>query len=158
MALAGLPAEPATAISAASVCERASAIELAPIGALRADTGSRHDACIGVALLEDLAAITECQAVMVARQHVLAVNVDEPMATFLRRTCELGQWGDSRRRRRNFTLVIGAPFELVSDELPALTDGPIAGIALAKPVAKPEARDRLIEQARRANLFLLERR
>ena len=158
MAIAALPATPSATASATSLCERVSAIDLAPIGALRADLGSRHDACVGMALLNDLVRLTEGRAVLVARQHVLAVNVGEPMSAFLARTSGLGQWGDNRRRKRNLTLIIGAATEAVINQLPTLTDGPIAGIAFARPIAKPEARDHLIEQAKRANLFLLERR
>ena len=158
MAIAALPATPSATASATSLCERVSAIDLAPIGALRADLGSRHDACVGMALLNDLASLTEGRAVLVARQHVLAVNVGEPMSAFLARTSGLGQWGDNRRRKRNLTLIIGAATEAVINQLPTLTDGPIAGIAFARPIAKPEARDHLIEQTKRANLFLLERR
>jgi DUF1009 family protein len=158
MVIAGLPATPAATAPPASLWGRVPAIDFAPIGALRADLGSRNDACVGMALLDDLATLTDCHAVLVARQHVLAVNVGEPMPSFLARTSGLGQWGDNRRRKRNHTLIVGGASEALDDQLPTLTDGPIAGIAFARPIAKPEARDRLIEQAERANLFLLERR
>jgi DUF1009 family protein len=158
MAVVGLPEQAPATTAATSVLDRASAIELAPIGALRADLGSLKDACIGVALLQDLSGLAACRAALVARQHVLAINVDEPMSKFLDRTRRLGQWGDGRKRKRNVTLIIGATPRCDLDELMTLTDERIAGVAFARPIGTAEARESLIERARNANLFVLERR
>ena len=158
VAIVGLPAPSAAATLDGGQAERVGRVDVAPIGGLRADLGSQTDARIGLALIEDLAVFVKCRAVLVARQHVLAVNIDEPMQSFLVRSRRLGQWGDNRRQRRNVTLVMGSAPGLENEDIEALTDGPIAGIAFSTPIGAAQARDQLVQRARHASLYLLERR
>jgi hypothetical protein len=117
----------------------------------------RDNARLGLALLEELGTFARPRAALIARNHVLAVNVAEPMAAFLARTRRLGQWGDGRRLRRNLTLVLtpGAVQDL--DDIPPLSDEPIAAIACDPRHVSPAARAALAASICASNILLLER-
>jgi len=157
MAIVGLDPAPIPAEPPRDLDARASEISLAPFGPLRPGEQALRDAQVGLALIEDLAAITCARAALVARQHVLAINVAETLQAFLERAKDIGQWGDGTRRRRNVTLVLGSSEHLLPADLEALTQTSIAGIAFTTIHGAGEMRHEMIDRARAMNLYLLER-
>ncbi len=157
MAIVGLDLDPAPSKPPLDITARAAAIALTPVGPLRPGEQARHNAQLGLALIEDLAPLASARAALVARQHVLAINVDEPLQAFLERTQDIGQWGDGTRRRRNVTLVLGPKEHLLPADLEALTETSIAGIAFTIIHGAGERRSELIDRARAMNLYMLER-
>jgi DUF1009 family protein len=157
MAIVGLEPASTLTVNPHALAARLGTISLLPVGPLRPGALARRDAQFGLALIADLAPLATARAALVARQHVLAVNVNEPMDAFLARTRDLGQWGDGRRRRRNVTLILGPDEDLELDLLAALHQTSIAGLAFKNPHASAEARNALIDRARAMNLYILER-
>lgn len=157
MTIVGLAPLRASPLARAAFEQRLQAIGLKPLGSLRAGERARSDAQTGLALLEDLAKHAVARAALVARQHVLAINVDEPLEAFVARTRHSGQWGDGARRRRNATLVIGRDYHLTPADMRTLAQTSVAGIAFSKLHGTAEERSQMIDRAREASLYLLER-
>jgi len=70
------------------------------------------DAFKGLMAVRTIAAYATCPGVVVARQHILAVNVSEPLNAFVVRAIALRQWGNTRKRKRQGLLVVASLSEV----------------------------------------------
>lgn len=93
--------------------------------------------------------------VVVARQHVLAVEAGEGDAVMLERVVTLRQWGDQSSRRRRGVIALrqagSAPDRLI--DLAAAAG--LAGIVLARGRTDSEPPDDVVKAADRLGLFVL---
>jgi len=86
----------------------------------------------GLRLLGVLAHHCAVKGAVLARDNVLAINVDDPMPGFSERCTQLCQWGDQRRTKRVQTLVVSSIGPLLEEGfIESLSGSQIAGIVLA---------------------------
>ncbi len=131
--------------------------ELVTDTANRPSRAQLRDAGLGVALFGELRRLIGAQAVIVAREHVLGVNLDEPIDAFIARIDQIDQWGDRRSRaKRNRVLVLDPGLADDAGLHAALASSRIAGIALLSMQDDPGIATTLLATARRHRLFVLE--
>lgn len=135
-----------------------------PLGARRPGKRDRADIGIGLRVVASLGALDVGQAAVVAGAYVLAVEAAEGTDRMLARCGELRPWGRSRSRRHSGVLVKCAkPGQDRRVDLPAI--GPdtvnaahaagLSGIAVAASDVLVIERERLVETADRAGLFVI---
>jgi DUF1009 family protein len=116
----------------------------------------RNDAAKGAQVLAMLGRHGPVRAAVVARENVIAINLDEPMGTFIARSKQLAQWGDNRQKdKRNRTLVLTKPNDIDCNQIGSLNTSKIAGIALISAGFAPGELDQLVSAANAQNLFVL---
>lgn len=116
----------------------------------------RRDARKGLHLLKNLHGEVSIKAVLVSRENILAVDVDETIDTFIERSEKLAQWSDRREKsKRNRTLVVAMPGALRPEVCRALRSTKVAGVALLTVEKDPSLLDQLIEFANAENYFVL---
>ncbi len=111
------------------------------------------DAVKGRMAVATVSVHTTQAAVIVARQHILAVNAGEPLEAFIVRATKLRQWGDRRKRKSQGVLVLSSLAEMGDQKsLEALVEARFAGIAINKPESIPPE---FLIHADRLGLFVL---
>jgi UDP-2,3-diacylglucosamine hydrolase len=116
----------------------------------------RRDANKGALVLSRLVQRGPVRGAIVARENVLAIDLDEPIEAFIGRSNHLAQWGDKRQKnKRNRTLILTKPEDITPSQTAALIDTKIAGIMLLSAGANPGAFDELVSVANAQSLFLL---
>ncbi len=110
------------------------------------------DALLGGSVLGALMAYARHASVIVARQHVLAVGIDESPDSFAVRVGRLKQWGDNGLWRRRGVLALSDAGQLDMPCLESAARARLAGVAMARgAMASPY----LLEAARRLGLFIV---
>ena len=115
-----------------------------------------RDASKGLQLLATIPARTQVRAALVARENILAINLSEPVRSFIERTERLGQWGDRREKtKRNRTLVIASLQDIEPDLFELLNETKVAGIAVLDTTGDPFRLDQVVNDADNGNFFVL---
>jgi len=116
----------------------------------------RRDARKGLQLLEEICETVSITAAIVARENVLALNLDETLADFIERAELLAQWGDRREKsKRNRTLVVSTAHAIEPDLYSSLGATKIAGFAVLNAGKDPASLDQLVAFADGENYFVL---
>jgi DUF1009 family protein len=130
------------------------------LGRLRPNKRDAGDAEKGLAVVEGLASLATGSSVVVARQHILAIEAAEGKASMLERVRSLRQWGEVRIRRRVGVLTCRAdgmrqeevPLETLLQQ--AAAQG-LAGVVLVGPAERLADYTGAARLADAAGLFLL---
>ncbi|HUS95999.1 MAG TPA: UDP-2,3-diacylglucosamine diphosphatase LpxI [Hyphomicrobiaceae bacterium] len=85
--------------------------QVTAVGRRHPRTGALRDGWIGISALVQLEPIAGASGVVVSREHVLALGINEDLLSFLGRAKNLKQWGDNRRRRRRSGVVVVPRFD-----------------------------------------------
>lgn len=116
-----------------------------------------HDAIKGIATLEALTGFGVGRAVVVVRNHVLAVETGEGAEEAIRRAAGLRQWASITRTRRGVATLRDVT-DLTSAVVKAVASAGYAGIALAcGPQERSAVSPALLADADRSGVFLLVR-
>lgn len=108
----------------------------------------RRDAAKGLQVLEKLKGVSGPGAVIISRENVLAIRVNEPLTTFIERSEQLLQWGDRRGRgKRNRTLALSSSTELDARQLGVLANTKVGCIVLQSIEGGDAALDHLLPVA-----------
>lgn len=105
-------------------------LKVASMTRIQPTTQDLGDCAIGRAALAAAAEFGCARAVIVIREHVLAIGIDEPPVDFVQRTAALRQWGDRdrRRHRRRGALVLAATEGLDRELIAAVRDAGLSAI------------------------------
>ena len=108
------------------------AANLACLTSLRAAEKHLADAVKGLAAIRVLQGYNAAPSVIVARQHILAVNVAEPYGAFIERAVSLRQWGGKGRHKREGLMVLSSLGGITGAHLKTLASARFAGLAIER--------------------------
>ena len=117
-------------------------------------TGLR-DARFGAAVLSRLAEACPTGAVVVRREHVLALEPDGAFQTLFSRVARHTQWGERRLGGRVGIAVLGREVALSEGAIAAAAESRLAGIAVMRPLAGANGSS-LAATADKAGMFVIE--
>jgi DUF1009 family protein len=127
-----------------------------PLGAVKPGRGARGDCVRASAVLHSLAAFKTGCAVVVARDHVLAVETGEGIAPMLERASGLRQWGGKRWGRRAGIVLVRYGTEFDGTIVEAARKSGLEGIGILVCDRPISVHREVIAAADRAGLALLE--
>ncbi len=117
--------------------------------------GLVRDAHKGLQLLS-AASNRGVSAALVARENIIAINLNETLIDFIARTERLGQWGDRRQKtKRNRTLILSSVPDLETSLFARINQSKIAGIAVLDTACDPAILDQWVDEADARTLFVL---
>lgn len=109
---------------------RSIAMVLRPLGSIKPRENATHDAIKGLATLDAMKAFDVGRAVIVVRNHVLAVEAGEGVDATLNRAAGLRQWASLTHRRRGVASLSSIE-DLTRSVIDAVASAGYAGIAIA---------------------------
>lgn len=151
------PHQSPTAAQRPATKNRATApASLTSLARVSAPPKAMRDALKGLRLLAACPANLEVQAAVVGRENILAINVGEPMQSFIERSERLVQWGDRREGgKRNRVLAVITPATISPETWATLSGSKIGGFAILTTAGSHDELDEIIELATAKQYFVL---